>query len=183
MKRAVTGSLAMFFGLCVIVCNIAEAQANTAKSVPSVFEPDDQNRGFEEAKHPSDVVLDALLKTPEAVKIHDELSHRDRESLRSLFEVVRVDLGESGEKGFVALGQGPMTGADCFWFWIVRASKGKAEVLLFSNGLSLSLRKQMTNHYRNIEVDWATAAFIGSRLYRYNGSVYQLDKELTKENK
>ena len=160
-----------------------QTRNNPLRTEPSSFAPDDENRGFENAQPPSDVVLDAFLKTPEAVEMHEELSNRDRESLRSLFEVVRVDLGDSGEKGFVALGKGPITGADCFWFWIVRARQGKAEVLLFSNGLSLSLRKQMTNHYRNIEVDWATAAFIGSKFYHYNGSVYQLDKEHTKENK
>jgi len=166
-----------------MVCNIAEAQANTTKSTPSVFEPDYQNRGFEEAQPPSDVVLNALLKTPEAVEMHNELSHRDRESLGSLFRVVAVDLGESGERGFIVLGNDPMSGADCFWFWIVRTSQGKAEVLLFSNGLSLSLKRRTTNGYKDIEVDWATAAFIGSRLYRYDGSVYRLDKEQTKGNK
>ena len=132
---------------------------------------------------PSDVVLDALLKTPEAVEMKEELSNRDRESLRSLFEVVRVNLVENGEKDFLALGEGPMTGADCFWFWLVRVRKGKADVLLFSNGLSFRLRTQKTNQYKNIEVDWATARFIGWQLYRYNGSVYRLGAEHTKENK
>jgi hypothetical protein len=183
MKQAVAGFLALISWACVIVANTATAQSNNPKSPPSLFQPEDENRGFEGAAPPSDVVLDALLRTPEAVDMRDELSHRDRESLRGLFEVVRVDLGKTGEQDFVALGKGQMTGADCFWFWIVGIRRHKAEVLLFSNGLSLSLQEEMANRYRNIEVEWATAAFVGTRFYRYDGSVYRLYREHTKGNK
>jgi hypothetical protein len=41
----------------------------------------------------------------------------------------------------------------------------------------------MANRYRNIEVEWATAAFVGTRFYRYDGSVYRLYREHTKGNK
>ena len=76
-----------------------------------------------------------------------------------------------------------MIGADCEWFWIVRVRHGVAEVLLFSNGLALELRKHGTNGYRDIHVSWATAAYIGERSYSYDGSAYKLVREQAKEQK
>jgi hypothetical protein len=160
---------------------IGEGQ-RIGKPHPTVFAPDRNNLGFEGAGPPSDAVLDALLKTKEATADSNALEGRSRETLRQMFEVVKVDLGDRNEMDYVALGNGPMTGADCFWFWIVRVRQGQADVLLFSNGLSLVLRKHTTNGYRDIEGDWATASFIGETLYRYNGSVYRLEWEHTKEN-
>jgi hypothetical protein len=48
--------------------NIAFAQGPEAHRItqPSYFAPDEENRGFDASDPPSDTVLDALLKTPEA---------------------------------------------------------------------------------------------------------------------
>jgi hypothetical protein len=183
MWRMVTVYILVLLVIGASSSNRVGAQRKSAKLTPSLFEPENKNRGFEDASPPSDLVLDALLNTQEAIDVHEEFSNRDRVGLRGLFEVARTNLGAMEGIDYVVLGKGPMTGADCFWFWIVSVRKGKADVLLFSNGLSLSLQKLKTDGYKNIKVDWATAGYVGSRYYRYDGSKYRLFKEHTKENK
>jgi hypothetical protein len=175
--------LVLLLGFGATAGNAAVMTGQNGNSRPTVFEPEDKNLDFENAKSPSDAVLNALLKTEEVTGDPKALEGRSREALRQMFEVVSIDLGNHNETDYVVLGKGPMIGADCYWFWIVRDRQGRGEVLLFSNGLSLALRKHATNGYRDIESDWATAGFVGQRLYRYNGSVYKLEWEHTKENK
>ena len=150
---------------------------------PTFFEPGDNNRGLENARPPSDAVLDAVLEKVEADELSDEIEGFTREQKRALFETVRVTLGPKAEEDFVVHGKPPMIGADCEWFWIVRLRQGKAKVLLFSNGLALELRRQIANGYRDVDVSWATAAFVGDRVFRYDGTSYKLLREHTEEQK
>jgi len=182
MRRLRVVLIAML-GIAYIAVSIAAQTTERSASRPTFFEPDDQNRGLENARPPSDAILDALLKRIEADELNDEIESLSREQKRALFEVVRVNLGPAAEEGYVVHGKPPMIGADCEWFWIVRVRKGKAAVILFSNGLALELRRQVVNGYRDIGVSWPTAAYIGDRLYRYDGSGYKLLHEQTKEQK
>jgi hypothetical protein len=152
-------------------------------SRPTLFEPEDHNHGLEGARHPSDNVLDALLKRVENDELSSEIEELSRERKRALFEVVRVNLGPTSEEDYVVHGKPPLIGADCEWFWIVRVREKKAEVMLFSNGLALQLQRQLVSGYRDIDVSWATAAYVGNRLYRYDGSTYKLLREHTEEQK
>jgi hypothetical protein len=182
MQRASVVATVLLGAVLIPTTFAAQEEAHLGDR-PTVFNPELNNQGLKDAHPPSDIILDALLKKVEADKMSGEIEGFGREQKRSLFEVVRVDLGPTSEEDYVVHGKPPMIGVDCEWFWIVRVGHGKAEVLLFSNGLSLALRKHATNGYRDIESDWATAGFIGQRLYRYGGSVYKLEWEHTKENK
>jgi hypothetical protein len=167
-----------------VPCAGAQNGPRAEKQEPSLFYPDNEKRGFENAKPPSDLVLDALLRTREARQMKVKLEGYDRAGLRGLFEIVPVDLGPAGDEDYVAHGRTlPMMGADNDWFWIVRVQQGKANVILFSNGWSLRLLARKTNEFRDIERADGTAAFSGETLYRFNGSVYKLVWEHTKENK
>jgi hypothetical protein len=99
-------------------------------SKPTLFYPDDENRGFDSADPPSDAVLDALLATPEAKEMSDRKMDVDRVALRKLFEAVPVDLGGTSKNSYVVLGRFPMSGGDCDWFWIVRTGSKSAKVIL-----------------------------------------------------
>lgn len=173
--------------LLIIVCLSVSVFAQNAKIVgsrfPRFFNPEDEDRGFERAQPPSDTVLDALLATSEAKASASEIEGLSREKLRGLFRVVPVHLGRESEQDFLAQGQGPLTGADCDWFWIVRVKEGHAKVLLFSNGLAVTISKHSTNGYSDIRGDWATAAFTGMEIFRYDGHRYQLAVKRTKENR
>jgi hypothetical protein len=161
----------------------AQHQGGVSAGHPTVFAPDDENRGFEDAAPPSDLVLNALLNSAEAkdTETRKALVKYDRESSRKLFQVVRVDISDTSEEDYIALGSGPMTGADNSWFWIVRTNQGKAQVLLFTNGLTVRILHRKTNGYRDMEEIWGGNAGVVTRLYRYNGSRYiQVSKRFEK---
>ena len=61
--RAFTVLLALLLGFGTTAGNAAVMTGQNGKSRPALFEPGDQNLGFENAKPPSDALLDALLKT------------------------------------------------------------------------------------------------------------------------
>jgi hypothetical protein len=141
----------------------------------SEFEPNDDDYGFKGAQRPSDAVLDALLKTPEADEMREQLEKLDREDLRSLFGVVKVHLRDLNETDEVVIGKDPMSGADNDWFWIVRDMGDHAQVLLFASGNGIDLLKTRTNGYKDIESYWGSAAGDAIyHLYRYDGMVYKL---------
>jgi len=157
-----------------------EKSVKSNSSKPTLFYPDDENRGFDNADPPSDAVLDALLATPEVKDTVEEMSDSkmdvDRVALRKLFEVVPVDLGGTSKNSYMVLGRFPMSGGDCNWFWIVRADPRMA-VVLYSAGLSLELRRTKTNGYRDIRETWGTAATHGYRFYRYDGFRYKAGRD------
>lgn len=175
--------------VCVTICAIlvietAWAQSTRTKPAaePSSFYPD-RNRGFDNAGVPSDPVLDALLKTPEARLNWDRLQKLNRVELRKLFLVVRVHLKDAGETDEVVLGKGPMSGADCDWFWVVRDLGGHAEILLFENAYGVYLLESRTNGYRDVR----SVAFAGSTAYtnffHYDGQRYIAVHKFQKEIK
>jgi hypothetical protein len=171
---------------CVISLTIA-LPAQTAKQpasgFPSYFAPDRENEGFAHAQQPSDGVLDALLATTEAKESAAGLQALSREKLRGLFQVVRIRLSNDNEQDFLVQGSGPLTGADCYWFWIVRVKDGQTKALLFVNGLAVTILTHTTKGYRDIRGDWATAAFSGMGVFQYDGTAYKRVRERSWANK
>jgi hypothetical protein len=180
MRKVLLASI-LLVGIVYLPGLVAAQKKAYPDSSPLLFEPDYHNHGLENARPPSDDILDALLKKVEADELSSEIEDLSREQKRALFEIVRVNLGPPAEGDYVVHGKPPMIGADCEWFWVVRVKQGKAEVILFANGLALELRRQMVNGYREIGVSWATAAYVGDRLYRYEGPVYKLVRDRTRE--
>ena len=142
---------------------------------PIIFAPE-TDTGFEKAKPPSDAVLDALLRTPEAVRRGDD-NNPDREYIRKSFQVVRVDLGGTNEEDYVVLGVGYYTGADCHWFWIVRVKQGNGQVLLYTPGLVIEILRQETNGYHDIRESWGGNSGSTTRIFQYTGTTYKLASE------
>ena len=158
------------------VRSITAQTKKISSSEPSVFSPEEgDNSVFHNAPLPSDAVLDALLKTPEARESADELQKLRREEQRNLFRVVEVHLAKQDEVHWIVSGSGPMSGADNDWFWVVREKGNQAEVLLFANGLVLSTLKSRTNDYKDIETSWSGASGpVITLLYQYDGKQYKL---------
>jgi len=177
MLRAWIATVAMLMCLVASISIAAQQPPRRAVQHPRLFAPEDNNLGFENAAPPSDVVLDALLGTQEAKDASDDLEILDRESERKLFATVRINLRSAKEEDYIALGDGPLSGADHHWFWIVRASQGKAEVLLFTGGLAVEILPRRTNGYHDVKESWGGNSGFGSRLYQYTGTTYKLAKE------
>ena len=164
--------------LCIgaSVCAHTQQVVHSRHQRPTVFAPEENNLGFEDAKLPSDAVLDSLLQTKEA-KEEDRLVSYDRESLRKLFTVVRVDLSKANDENYIVMGSPPMSGADNIWFWIVQVKQGKGTVLLFMPALSFTILGTQTNGYRNLREVWGGNIGTDIRVFRYNGTFYKLAHE------
>jgi hypothetical protein len=152
---------------------------------PNLFYPDRENAGLHHANPPSDAVLNALLTTEQAKSAADLLKNRNHEELRGLFRVVDVRLSDSSaEADEVVVGKSPMSGADCDWFWLVRAESGHSEVILFACGNSLELLEKRTSGYRDVRTTWSSAAgYTLTDVYRFDGSRYTRVHEFTKSER
>jgi hypothetical protein len=177
-------ALLWLLSIVVIVCADAQKPPRSLDARPTVFVPDDENRGLKNANPPSDAILNALLATSEAKEAHNELSGLNREDLRDLFEVVRVNLGPADEEDYVVHGTSlPMKGAENDWFWIVRNNRGHSEVVLFANGYSLELLKRMTSGYRDIRTVWSAPAYTLTDIYHFDGVRYEHTHRFTRTNR
>jgi hypothetical protein len=175
--------------ICFLICLacstgtiVSQASAHQASKEPTFFSPDYvENDPFKHALPPTDDVLNALLKTPQALQAADALAKLDREELRRTFSVVKVHLSDSSEDDEVVLGSVPMSGADNDWFWIIRRLPDHAQVVLFANGLSLELLNSKTVDYKNIRTSWGAASGISiTCIYHYDGTRYRLVHKYTK---
>ena len=145
-----------------------------AAKEPSMFLADPDNRGFEHAEKPSDAVLDALLKTPQAKEKAESLQKPGREGQRAEFSAVSVHLAGADEKGWVVRGSLLMSGDYNDWYWLVREHGTEAEILLFANGYQLNLKRSKSHGYRNVVCVWGfETGDIMTRKFRYDGSRYQ----------
>lgn len=167
---------AVTLGLVCLLGHVAAQNKRPQQTRPTVFAPE-METGFENAKPPSDAVLDALMKSPEVAETGDDDKKPDRESMRKSFQAVRVDLGATNEEDYVVLGGGDYTGADCNWFWIVRVKQGNGQVLLFTGGLVVEILHQRTKGYHDIEESWGGNSGSVTRIFRYNGATYELASE------
>lgn len=175
----------LFCSLMIPFIGSALVAAQSAKTKPTkeptTFTGEDRDNGFDHANPPSDVVLDALLKTPEAQEMSSELDDLGREEQRKLFQATPVHLTNPEEVDEVILGHTPMSGADNDWFWIVRHSRDGAEVILFASGLALDLLDSRSLGYKNIRTVWAAASGLTiTCVYHYDGNRYQLVHKYTK---
>ncbi len=72
--------------------SLAHAQSSKPRAMSSaMFDEDD--RGFENSKPPSDAVLDALLATSDVKEGLEDIEGQSRNSLRSYFKAVVTDAG------------------------------------------------------------------------------------------
>ena len=183
MRCTLVASIALL-GISCAPVRIAAQENPRPQSSPTLFEPDNYSHGFEGAAPPSDAVLNALLKTKEAQLERQKLKGLDRMDLRRRFSVVKIDLGVQNESDYVALGSDPMSGADCFWFWIVRSVNGEARVILFANAYTLELLKESTNGLRDIRTVWSSAAgYTLTDIYRFDGVKYRRIHAFTKTDR
>jgi hypothetical protein len=175
--------------ICFLICLACwagmmalQASAQRTSKGPTYFSPDyEESDPFKHALPPTDDVLDSLLRTPQAQAAADALAGLDREELRKKFSVVKIHLSDSSKEDEIVLGSDPMSGADNDWFWIVRRLRGRAQVILFANGLSLKLLNSRTSGYKNILTGWSAASGLTiTCIYHYDGTRYRLVHKYTK---
>jgi hypothetical protein len=164
---------------CVIICALIAAGITTAQ--PSGTKPAKERTIFyeDEESFPDSLplpekVLNALKATKEAGYARDVSRERPHEDLNQFFKAVQVHLSNSEDVDYIVLGQFPLTGADCAWFWLVRSARTRPKVVLFSNTNSIELLGSRTNGYRDIRSVWQSPNERITRVYHYNGEYYTL---------
>jgi len=182
MRQSVVWPM-LVLAICFAGALVAQSAAKTSSGFPRYFSPDDEDRGFAHAGPPSDAVLNALLEAEEVKASTSDLERLSREELRMRFRAVRISLSSEQRQYYLAQGLGKLTGADCDWFWIIRVKRGRAQLLLFVNGLSVTVLQHMTNGYSDIRGEWATAGHTGMGIFRYDGHVYRRALQRTTERK
>jgi hypothetical protein len=87
--------LAFFVSLLPLASAQEIPRKTKVRAAPLYF---DDDRGFENAKPPSDAVLDALLTTTQVKESAEDIEDQSRESLRSYFKAVLTDSGNARGK-------------------------------------------------------------------------------------
>jgi mRNA-degrading endonuclease RelE of RelBE toxin-antitoxin system len=170
----------IMFAIFTIGILSAQTQKEAVKIEGSSFCAD-ESEDFQSARPPTNVVLDVLLKTPGAKDVSAELEKLDREEQRKLFRAVRVHLSETDPTDYLVVGSYPMSGADNDWFWLVRQTQNRAQVILDAGGNCLDLLRTRSSGYRDIRTVWSAASGLTiTRIYHYDGNRYQLVHRYTK---
>ena len=178
----------IWFLIC-LMCSVdliaAQPPGRNSRMEPRVFSLGYQeNDPFEDAKAPTNVMLDVLLRTPEVRMNSGGLRGLNRENLRKLFRIVQIHLAETDEIDWLVNGRFPMTGADCEWFWIVQTVRGNTKVILFANTNSLELLAKSTNGLNDVRTVWSSAAgYALTDIYHFDGAVYRRIHAFTKTDK
>ena len=169
---------ALTMGANILSFSDAQNPFQKERSSAIFFYSNDDNRGFENAKPPSDVVLDALLETPQVKESLDDIEDQSRESLRSYFKVALANAGGPQDEIYVVTSTKlPLGSGDSDWFWIVQTDKQKARVILFIIGHTLTFKKHRTNGYRDLLETTGTPGQPEENLFRYDGKAYRLSRE------
>jgi hypothetical protein len=122
-------------------------------------------------------VLTALANTKEAREVQREAKNKGSSfNIATLFRGAEVTLADDPDKMFLVIGKEPMAGADNTWFWIVRQSGDKAEILLWAGANCLNIEKSSKLGFRDIQTEWSSASYSITEAYSFNGTTYKLTK-------
>jgi hypothetical protein len=119
------------------------------------------------------IVVDALLKDKNAAYAREMRKENPHDDANQYFRSALVHLHPQ-EDDYIVNGVSPLSGADCAWFWIVRVSQGRAQVILFANGTSLKLLENLSENLPDVRCDWWSANGHGwAEVFHFNGSKYR----------
>jgi hypothetical protein len=71
---------------------------------------------FDNASHPPQIVITAILKTRDGKKSFDDLEPSQQVNTANLFKGLKVHLSSKAQQDMIVRGEGPMSGADNTWF-------------------------------------------------------------------
>lgn len=88
----------------------------------------------------------------------------------------RIDLG-ANRRTFIALAyENCSQSADRFWFWILLKTPRRYGILLRAGTDSVTVRSARTHRFPNIETSVSTGQGNYANLYKFNGTVYKVNR-------
>jgi hypothetical protein len=117
-------------------------------------------------------VLQALRL--EAEKSCPQLKTAQGDDVATWFSASTLDLDDDRRADLIVKSdKGCLNGADHDWFWIFHNTGRGYQLVLSGGGIDVGLLRTTTHGLRNIETDVSTAAATYTKVYKFNGRVYQ----------
>ena len=92
------------------------------------------------------------------------------------FRAWRINLGAKRRALIVRVYEDCSHSADGFWFWIVLKNRSGYRSLLRAGSVSLTVRRVRTHGFPDIETNSATGQFNYKNIYKFNGTVYKVNR-------
>ena len=169
----------LIFLLALSSLALAQTSNRRAGSFIGSCPDDERNDTLHDAPKPPPDVIRAVLSTNEA---KDSIAHDGVEKSGKLLHARQIDLAP-GEIDYMVLGDGLLSGADNYWFWLVRAAAGRAKVYAWFGADCIFAMRRAHEGYRDIRVEWASAAFSRTQIFHFHDGRYQLWREHSTENR
>jgi len=125
-----------------------------------------------------------MIAAREAAYVREKLLENPGLDVNVFFVGTEVHLTDAGSADYIVKGQDALTGADCDWFWLVRSTPGKPEVVFFRCAYTVRVLGSKSNGYRDIRSDWWSAGGDGyAEIYRFDGVKYVLGQRFDTRRK
>lgn len=122
-------------------------------------------------------VLKALLNDDAVTSSFARMTDYQRNNPAELFFASEARLGRPDEVDYVVGGMMPLCGVSFDWYWVVRPTARRPEVVLFATGNVMELMETRAHGYRDIRTVGGTHWETDESVYRFDGKKYKLWKK------
>jgi hypothetical protein len=120
--------------------------------------------------------LNALLKGELVNSSVARMTDYQRNNPSELFIASEARLGPPDEIDYIVGGVPPLCGASSDFYWVVRPTARKPEVILVASGKAIEFMGSRSHDYRNIRTVSGTVWILEEYIYRFDGEEYKLWK-------
>jgi hypothetical protein len=122
-------------------------------------------------------VLEVLLNDDSVKSSVARMTDYQRDKPSELFFASEARLGRPDEIDYIVGGMPPLCGASSDFYWVVRPTAQKPEVVLVAGGKAIEFMVSRSHGYRDIRTVGGTIWILEENLYRFNGKEYKLWKK------
>jgi hypothetical protein len=151
---------------------IAHQDAKAAAHEQWAFSAEES--AFENPAPLTDSVRKILAADPHVARTLASRQINPAELPKQWFTVSKINLGISGETGFVVMGADAMRGANINPFWVFRHTRRGYQLVLTLAAHDLTFLKSTSNKLRDLQSASATASQRSESVYKFDGNVYRV---------
>jgi hypothetical protein len=169
--RAKARLLLLVLGLAILATQSAQTQSKTPRVREQTEFCEDS---LPSAPVPRSVIAAVMNSDVGRQAEADSLANHTKPDPTVLLTGTTVQLSTGRSRFFLVTGKGDLSGADNTWFWIVRASGGKATNLSWFGANCLQIRPTTTLGLRDVVTLWSSASATRTNTYKFDGKSYRL---------
>lgn len=122
-------------------------------------------------------VLEALLNDAVVKSSASSMTDYQRSNPSKLFIASEVRLGRPDEVDYIVAGNPPLCGVGSDFYWVVRPTARKPEVIFFGGGQAIEFLESRSHGYRDIRTVGGTIWILEENVYRFGGKGYKVWKK------